>query len=151
MAHILSGACNAALAPTTAELLNRIDFNKVRATLQRCITWTKKSGKGKSECYKSCRKMNVKELLMPTPFKTRFVCTIVMLNMMLKYRQVVQHCFSNQSSPELRTRVPSTDTWEIARVVALTLEPVMEACIQLQREKMAGFLVTVSPVLESFT
>lgn len=96
IAHISAGACNAALASETTVGLESTNFQKARSPLQNCITWTKKSGKEWKQWYKACREMKKKERVMPTPVKTRLVSTVVMLAMMIQYRDVVERCFSSQ-------------------------------------------------------
>ena len=70
---------------------------------------------------------------MPTPVKTRFASSIVMMSMMLVYREVVEHCFSKQDSIELRNRVPSNNTWEVIGTIVTVMEPLMGAVYFSQR------------------
>lgn len=77
---------------------------------------------------------------MATPVKTRFVSVIVMMSIMLKYRDVVENCFSNQYSLELRQRVPSNENWEIVHVIVEVLDPIMSNCILSQTRK--GWLIS---------
>ena len=70
---------------------------------------------------------------MPTPVKTRFASSIVMMSMMLVYREVVEHCFSQQDSIELRNRVPSNNTWEVIGTIVTVMEPLMGAVYLSQR------------------
>lgn len=134
-ADILSAACNKALSTTLDVDFDSIDRKKARSVLQKCITWTKKSGVGRDAWYASCRAMQKTERVMPTPIKTRFVSTVVIMSMMLKYRDVVERCFSNQESVELRHRVPSPTTWEKILVRVDTLNPIMGSCFQSQAGK----------------
>ena len=62
---------------------------------------------------------------MPTPVKTRFVSTVLMMTMMLKYREAVVHCYSNQEKMDLRKQNPQDDVWEITKVIVEMLEPLM--------------------------
>ena len=131
-AHLLSNACNAALCNSVDDGLALIDAKKAKASLQRCITWTKKSAKGRDAWFASCRAKGKKERVMPTPVKTRFVTSVLMMSMLLVYRDVVEHCYSNQEKLDLRQRVPSTETWEIVRVMVDTLGPIMNSCVLSQ-------------------
>ena len=70
---------------------------------------------------------------MPTPVKTRFVSSIVIMSMMLVYREVVEHCFSKQDSIELRNRVPSNNTWELIGTIVTVMKPLMGAVYLNQR------------------
>ena len=109
-AHILSNAFNAATSRGVYQDLESIDFNKVLSGLQKCITWTKKSGKGREEWYRACREENIQERLVPTPVKTKLASTVAMTVMMLKFRQVVDRCYSRQPSLNLGKRVLSSQT-----------------------------------------
>ena len=55
-----------------------------------------------------------------------------MMSMMLLYRGVVDHCFSNQESIALRQRVPSNNTWEIVGNIVSAMEPLMKAAFLSQ-------------------
>ena len=50
-----------------------------------------------------------------------------MMSMMLLYRDVVEHCFSNQESTAVRQRVPRNITWEIVDTIVSVMEPLMKA------------------------
>ena len=73
-----------------------------------------------------------KERVIPTPVKTRFVTSVVMMSMLLVYRDVVEHCYSKHEKIDLRQRVHSTETWEIIRVMVDTLGPIMNTCVLSQ-------------------
>ena len=63
---------------------------------------------------------------MATPVKTGFASSIEMIFMVLLYRDVVEHGFSNQESIALRQRVPSNNTWEIIGTIVSVMEPLMK-------------------------
>jgi hypothetical protein len=68
-----------------------------------------------------------------TPVKTRFVCVVTTMAMMLEYRSVVNYCYSGLPTAALRQRNPDARTWEVATLIVDTLKPNMEACVLNQR------------------
>ena len=126
-AHNHSGACNTALRGTVDSQFDQISSSKDISELQACIRWTKKSGKGKEAWFASCIARGKSQRKMPTLVKTRFASFFVMMSMMFLYRDVVEHCFSNQDSIALRQRVPSNSTWEIVGTIVSVMEPLMKA------------------------
>ena len=131
-AHILSVACSGALKAIVDSEIRHISSGKAIGELQSCIRSMKKSGKGREAWFSSFFSRGKAQCKIPTPVKTRFASSVVMMSMMLVYRDVVEHCFSNQVSIELRNRVPSINTWEIIGTIVTVLEPVMQAVYQSQ-------------------
>lgn len=87
---------------------------------------------------------------MLTPVKTRFVSTVVMMAMMLEYREVVDHCFSNQEKLDLRQSVPSFTTWEIIKTIVETIQPVMKTCNFSQKSKIWLISDAVAKLYKAF-
>ena len=134
-AHILSGACSGALKASVDSEFRHISSGMAIGELQACIRWTKKSGKGREAWSSSCLSRVKAQRKMPTPVKTRFASSVVMMSMMLVYRDVARHCFSNQDSIELRNRVQSNSTWESIGTIVTVLEPFMQAVYEIQGRK----------------
>lgn len=104
--HALSGASNAAMAPGVYNDSETVNLKEMQKALLPCITWKKKRPGAKRAWFAPCQKMKKKERLMPTPVKTSFGSTGAMIVMMLEYEEVVDDCYSNHPSLELRSRSP---------------------------------------------
>jgi hypothetical protein len=69
IAHILSGACNASLAPVMYQTLEHVNIKNIRGKLQVCIIWTKKGCSGREYWLNSCIECDKNERSIPTPVK----------------------------------------------------------------------------------
>lgn len=76
------------------------------------------------------------ELVMPTPVKTMFVSVIVMMKMMVEYRDVVKYCFSNQEEIKLKQGIHSVETSEKVQIICETWEPVMRYSFLSQKAEI---------------
>lgn len=123
-AHKVSLIFKHVLGPDISVNLKEISVHKVRAKLQSCITWTKKSSKGSSEWAAACGKAQLPVKKMPTPVNTRWASVVSMLSQMLSYRRAVESCFLAQSV-RLQTRLPTPQDWLVVSAVVSIMKPVM--------------------------
>ena len=97
-------------------------------SLQSCITWTKKSGKGRQEWDRACIDAGLPTRKLKTPVKTRFASKVVLFQETQEYADAISICYRRQSL-KLQARVPSGMTWATARTVTQTLNPVVQQCV----------------------
>lgn len=72
--HVMSKACQYATDDSkVCRDFKEISLKEVQSALQKTITWTKKSGKGRIEWEAACRDTNISPRKLRTPVKTRFV------------------------------------------------------------------------------
>lgn len=106
-----------------------IQINKVRSSLQRCVTWIKKSPKGRKAWFDAYEIENMLKYLNPTPVKKPILSVFLMMEMMLKYKKAIDECFGSQTNLNLRQRVPANDTWEIFKIITNTFEQLILLCL----------------------
>ena len=97
-------------------------------SLQSCITWTKKSGKGRQEWDRACIDAGLPTRKLKTPVKTRFASKVVLFQETQEYADAISICYRRQSL-KLQARAPSGMTWATARTVTQTLNPVVQQCV----------------------
>ena len=97
-------------------------------SLQSCITWTKKSGKGCQEWDRACIDAGLPTRKLKTPVKTRFASKVVLFQETQEYADAISICYRRQSL-KLQARAPSGMTWATARTVTQTLNPVVQQCV----------------------
>lgn len=72
--HVMSKACQYATDDTkVCNGMEDISLKQVQAALQKTITWTKKSGKGRTEWMAACVDSNLRPRKLQTPVKTRYI------------------------------------------------------------------------------
>ncbi|KAG0573230.1 hypothetical protein KC19_VG160100 [Ceratodon purpureus] len=108
--------------------MKKVSLKTAQKSLQSCITWTKKSGVGRSEWNKACIEAGVPSRKLKTPVKTRFASKVVLFQEMLEYADAINICYRGQSL-KLQERVPSGLTWAVARTVTGTLNAIVKQCI----------------------
>jgi hypothetical protein len=95
----------------------------------------KKSGKGAQMWADSCIKAGLPVKRLYTPVPTRFGSVVLMLKMLIDYKEAVNLCYSTNPDATLRDRAPTFAEWEVATQVCQLLDPVLKCCIQNQGRK----------------
>ena len=108
--------------------MKEVSLKDAQKSLQSCITWTKKSGKGCQEWDRACIDAGLPTRKLKTPVKTRFASKVVLFQETQEYADAISICYRRQSL-KLQARVPSGMTWAIARTVTQTLNPVVQQCV----------------------
>jgi hypothetical protein len=108
--------------------LKEVSLKDAQKSLQSCITWTKKSGKGRQEWDKACIDAGLPSRKLKTHVKTRFASKVVLFQETQEYADAINICYRRQSL-KLQARVPSGMTWATARTVTQTLNPVVQQCV----------------------
>ena len=102
--------------------MKEVSLKNAQKSLQSCITWTKKLGKGRQEWDKACIDVRL------PPMKTRFASKVVLCQETQEYADAISICYRRQSL-KLQARVPSGMTWARTRTVTQTLNPVVRQCV----------------------
>ncbi len=133
-AHAWSKACSHSLKDeNVTQGLKRINVTNTRKVMQSCVTWTKKSGKGKMQWEQSCIQARLRPRTIPTPVKTRWASYLHMFSRLLEYREAVRLCYTNPANEQkVKKRNPTDNHWEIVRVIVDTMKPVITAIIANQ-------------------
>ena len=105
-----------------------VSLKTAQATLQKIITWTKKSRKGGREWKEACIDAQLRPRKLKTLVKTRFASCVILFQETLEYRNAINMCYGREAA-HLQVRVPDGQTWAIAKTVTKTLLPVVEQCI----------------------
>ena len=108
--------------------MKEVSLKDAQKSLQSCITWMKKSGKGRQEWDKACIDAGLPTRKLKTPVKTRFASKVVLFQETQEYADAISICYRRQSL-KLQARVPSGMTWATARTVTQTLNPVVQQCV----------------------
>ncbi|KAJ7538060.1 hypothetical protein O6H91_11G033100 [Diphasiastrum complanatum] len=127
--HVMSKCCQ--YATNDAKVcagMKSISLKEAQTSLQKTITWTKKSGKGRQEWTKACIDSGLRPRKLKTPVKTRFASKVILFQETLEFREAIITCYSRQSLA-LQSRVPSPQIWAIAGAVSSTLIPVAKQCV----------------------
>lgn len=133
-AHILSTTIKKALSSSNEhdKGLSKVNSKAMFDVLQKCITWTKKSGLGARTWEMSCRATNLPHRKLYTPVKTRFGSKVMMLERVLEYKAAVIHCYATNENETLHSRLPSARVWKQAAAVYDLLKPILAICVQAQ-------------------
>lgn len=108
--------------------LQTLSIRSAQTSVQSCITWPKKSGKGKRAWVQACRESQLNPRMLSTPVNTRFASRVIMFKDALRYRQAIHNCYIKQA-PSLQQRIPTPQTWAILETVASALSPLLSACV----------------------
>ena len=106
-------------------------LKNAKKSLQSCITWTKKSGKGCQEWEKACIDARLPTRKLKTPVKTRCASKMVLFQETQEYADAISMCYKRQSL-KLQARVLSGMTWATTRTVTQTHNRVVQQCEQNQ-------------------
>ena len=146
--HVMSKVCQYGTnSDTICASMKHVSLKNAQSTLQKTITWTKKSGKGRHEWEKACIEAGLPSRRLKTPVKTRFASKVTLFQETLEYASAINICYQRQSL-QLQARVPSGLTWAIARAVCDILNPVVEACIMNQTR---GFWLLSDALVSAMT
>jgi hypothetical protein len=140
-AHLLSKSLSRVLAKT-ADGENQLDhdlpkikwFERV-AKLSKCITWTKKSGKGRRMWEQVQKDKNLNPHVLITPVKTRMGSSLAMLKQMLEKREALDELYHNRIDKKFRKRALHDTDWLVIESVVDVLDGVS---IILKKQQTAG-------------
>ena len=138
-AHVMSGLLSPLFSKSgkTSESfdgdLPDIDINHVKTVFQRCITWTKKSGKGASSWIEAQQRHGMPVQKLTTPVKTRMGSSLLMFKQMCEKRKAIEELYARIAPASMRNRNPSRESWVIAQAVTDILEPVYVCIVKQQR------------------
>jgi len=74
--------------------LFNVSLKVIQTSLQKNITWTKKSGKGKQECKYVCIIVRLLIRLFKTLMKTCFASKIILFQKILEYQNAIPICYA---------------------------------------------------------
>ena len=127
--HAMSKACQYATTNDKVGCgMKDVSIKHAQAAIHKCITWPKKSGKGRQEWNRACLDSGKRPRKLNTPVKTRLASKVIMFEEALQFWQIIFLCYSRQSL-SLQAQIPSPQTWVIAEAVAITLSPVVTSCV----------------------
>ena len=123
MAHVLHGACKAAVINVETDD-KTLSIESTRIRMQKCITWTKKSKKGHTFLSESQLYCNLPITHLLTPVKTRFAYLMHAFWCLLKNRKAIDYLYGGKPgiTDALRLRKPIWQDWEVTQVVVTTLK-----------------------------
>lgn len=110
-----------------------VDRFTVRSSLQKCITWTKKSKTLSylDECVQSREYDNQGDV---DAVKKRSFPIIVMMKMILLYKSAGEKCFGSQANLSLGNFVPVRNTFEIVKLIVEALVQLIFSCLHSQKK-----------------
>ena len=127
--HIMSKVCQYATNDEQmCKGMKEVSLKNAHKSLQSCITWTKKLGKGRQEWDKACIDAGLPTRKLKTHVKTRFAPKVVLFQETQEYADAISIFYMRQSL-KLQARVPSGMTWATTRTVTQTLNPVVQQCV----------------------
>lgn len=131
-AHHISKSCTQVVARTQAS--GEVDLEKSRGTMQKCITWTKKSGKGSNALSQVQEHVGLKQKCLITPVKTRMGTIFVTFRVMLENRLAIDHLYGTirKRNKDLHARLPSTACWETVKMAHLTMKESVQVLVCLR-------------------
>jgi hypothetical protein len=78
--------------------MKEVSIKEVQSSLQKIITWTKKSGKGRHEWVKVCRDAFLHHpRKLKTPIKTQFASKVILFKETLELKDAINLCYSWQT------------------------------------------------------
>lgn len=78
--------------------LKEVSVKDAQATLQKTITWTKKSEKGRLEWNKACIDSGVRPRKLKKLVKTCFASKVTMFEETLQFKGTIVTCYSQQTN-----------------------------------------------------
>jgi hypothetical protein len=108
--------------------VKEVSLENAKKSLQFCITWTKKLGKGRDEWEKTCIDVGLPTRMLKMPVKTRFAFKVVLFQETQEYADAINICYRRQSQ-KLQAHVPSVMAWATTRIVTQTLHLVVQQCV----------------------
>jgi hypothetical protein len=64
--------------------------------------------------------------------KLRFASKVAMFQQAFKYKVIIHVCY-NQQTLRLQCKIPTSQIWPIAKIIASTLAPIVSSCVLNQR------------------
>ncbi len=92
--------------------MKEVSLKDAQVVLQKIITWTKKSGKGRLEWEKACHESSMQHRKLKTSMKTHFASKLILFQETLEFVNVINTYYTPQNLA-LWARVPSGLTWAI--------------------------------------
>ncbi len=78
--------------------LKQVNVKVAQGNLQKIITWTKKSGKGRQEWERACVERRLWLQKLKTPVKTRFVSKVIMFEEVLEFKKAIILCYGKKKT-----------------------------------------------------
>lgn len=119
--QVISLAANLAFSLEVVRDLAMIDFSAVRSSFDNCITWTENRN-GRQAWMFACKSDNIKNIVIPISVTERFWATASIMKPMQLYKSVIGRSFESQLNLNLRQLMPTSNTWEMLKVIVKTLE-----------------------------
>ncbi len=105
--HIMSKACYYATNDENVTTnLKQVNVKVAQGNLQKTITWTKKSKKGRQEWERECVERGLQPQKLKTLVKTRFASKAIMFKEVLEFKGAILLCYGQQKTIALQQRVP---------------------------------------------
>jgi hypothetical protein len=92
--HVMSKACQ--YDNKVFKGLMQVDVKDAQVVLQKTITWTKKSSKGRQEWEKACIECGLLFRKLKTLVKIRFAFKVIMFEKTLEFKQAIITCYERQ-------------------------------------------------------
>jgi hypothetical protein len=106
-----------------------VNLKATYSTLQKTITWTKKSRKGRSKWKKACFDARLSHQKLKTPMKIMFVNKMILFQETVEYWDAINFRFGRQETLELQGRIMDAHTWVICKGITKTIIHVVKQCI----------------------
>jgi hypothetical protein len=108
--------------------MKEVFLKDAQSTLQKTITWSKKSIKGRQEWEVVYGEANLLPRKLKTPMKTEFASKFIFSQKTLEYACATMICYNCQFL-HLQVYVLSSPTLAIARAVIEILNPIVKQCV----------------------
>ncbi len=116
--HVMSKVCQ--YDNKVYKGLMQVDVKDAQAILQKTITRTKKSSKGRQEWEKVCIECGLLFRKLKTLVKTRFSFKVIMFEKTLEFKQAIITCYERQKTIVLQQKVPKAQVWAIVATIIST-------------------------------
>ncbi len=95
--------------------LKQVSVKAAQGNLQKTITWTKKSGKGRQEWERACVEKGLQPQKLKTLMKIRFANKVIMFEEVLEFKEAILLCYGQQKTITLQQRVPKAKVWQLQK------------------------------------
>jgi hypothetical protein len=155
-AHLLSGSLSKVLAKpkqgggskTFDHDLPKVQWFERIKSLQSCITYTKKSGKGRGLWNDAQKKFNMTPHVLITPVKTRMGSTLRMLEQLIDKSPAIDYLFNELVDAKFQKRAPTFETWIVVKSIVEILAPVNKV-VKKQQTRNSSYW-TLSDAVASY-
>jgi len=112
--------------------LRNVNVKKAQSELQKTITWTKKSGKGRQEWEWACFESGMRHRKLKTHVKTKFANKVIMFEKTFEFKNAIIHCYGRQKYVVLQQIVLKAQIWAIVKAITSTLNPMVSTFVMNQ-------------------